>query len=328
MRNRLPQTFMQNYPSIMQKWEKTSAASQHFGVLLFEGFSNHCLANTVEPLRAANTLSRRALYSWEFLSLSGALVASSSGLPVTPHRGVAGARGDWLVVMPSYGFRAHADWKTGAALRASAPRFKTLAGLDTGSWLLAEAGLLNGSRATIHWEELTAFSERFPEITTERARFVIDGARVTCSGAMAAFDLVMDRIAAEHGHALALEVAQLFMTRDSARSHSAQPASRAVNRALALMQDHLEDPLPIPEVARRAGLSQKSLEARMRATLGAAPAKVYRRLRLNLARKLTLDSDLSIAEIALRSGYDDPAAMTRAFRAEFATTPRALRQRA
>ena len=310
----------------MQNWAKTSAAVQHFGILLFEGFSNHCLANTVEPLRAANTLSRRRLYAWEFLSLTGAPVASSSGLPVTPHRGLAEARGDWLVVMPSYGFRGHGGWKTGSALRAAAHRFDILAGLDTGSWLLAEAGLLDGHRATIHWEEFTAFSERFPEVSAERARFVHDRNRVTCSGAMAAFDLVMDKISADHGNALALEVAQLFMTRDSARSHRAPPASRAVNRALALMQDHLEDPLPIPEIARRAGLSQKTLDARMRAELGAAPATVYRRLRLNLARKLVADSDLSIAEIALRSGYGDPAAMTRAFKSEFAVTPRALRQ--
>ncbi|TMV05537.1 GlxA family transcriptional regulator [Ruegeria sediminis] len=311
----------------MQEWTKSYSATQHFGVLLFDGFSNHCLANTVEPMRAANTLSARALYRWQFLSLTAGPVTSSSGLQVSPHDTLSNAAGDMLVVMPSYGFLGHSGWRTQASLRAAATRFRAMAGMDTGSWLLAEAGLLDGHRATIHWEELTAFSERFPEVATCRERYVIDGNRITCSGAMAAFDLVMHLIGRDQGQALALEVAQLFMTRDSARSHmgGAGSASAFVNRALALMQEHLETPLSIPEIARRVGRSQKVLEARMRADLGASPTQVYRRLRLNLARKLVAETDLPIGEIALRAGYDDPSAMTRAFRAEFGTSPRSVR---
>ncbi|MEX0320055.1 MAG: GlxA family transcriptional regulator [Ruegeria sp.] len=311
----------------MQDWSKTPSATQHIGVLLFDGFSNHCLANTVEPLRAANTLSGRALYDWRFLALDPGPVTSSSGLQVSPHDILAQSAGDMLVVMPSYGFLGHVGWRTQAALRSAAGRFNVLAGMDTGSWLLAEAGLLDRHRATIHWEELTGFAERFPEIEACRERFVIDGNRITCSGAMAAFDLVMHLIGRDQGQALALEVAQLFMTRDSARSHmgGAGSASGYVNRALAVMQENLEAPLPIPEIARRVGRTQKVLEARMRADLGASPAQVYRRLRLNLARKLVAETDLPVAEIALRAGYDDPSAMTRAFRAEFGQSPRAMR---
>ncbi|WP_299348789.1 GlxA family transcriptional regulator [uncultured Shimia sp.] len=312
----------------MQRWAKTSAATQHFGILLFDGFSNHCLANTVEPLRAANTLSGRALYDWQFLTMSGRNAESSSGMQVAPHGRLAEVSGDMLAVMPSYGFQSYTGWQIQTALRAASARFKAMAGLDTGSWLLAEAGLLDGHQATIHWEELTGFEERFPEVSALRERFVIDGNRVTCSGAMAAFDLVLHMIGEDQGQALALEVSQLFMTRDSARSHAggAGSASRVVNRALAVMQEHLEDPLPIVEIARRAGRTQKALEARMRADLGATPQQVYRRLRLNLARKLVVETDLTVAEIALRSGYETPAAMTRAFKAEFAVTPRDLRQ--
>ncbi len=318
---------MQDYPFIMQKWTKSPAATQHIGVLLFDGFSNHCLANTVEPLRAANTLSGAALYAWQVLGLGTAPVTSSSGFSVTPQARLSHARGDMLMIMPSYGFRDHANWTAQAGLRAASGRFGTLVGLDTGSWLMAEAGLLDGYRATIHWEELTGFAERFPQVAVERQRFLVDRDRITCSGAMAAFDMVMVFIARDHGQALALEVAQLFMTRDSARSHGGMAASSsAVNRALALMQEHLEEPLPIPEIARRLGRTQKALEARMRAELGAGPAVVYRRLRLNVARKLAAETTLPISEIALRSGYADASAMTRAFRAEFGQAPTALRQ--
>ncbi|SMP04074.1 GlxA family transcriptional regulator [Shimia sagamensis] len=311
----------------MQTWLNTSAAPQKIGVLLFDGFSNHCLANTMEPMRAANTLSGKALYDWTFLSLDGTAVASSSQLPVAPHGRLSDFTGDMLVVMPSYGFLGHAGWRTQNALRAAAKRFDTVCGMDTGSWLMAEAGLLEGHRATIHWEELTSFAERFPDVNAERERFVIDGTRVTCSGAMAAFDLVMFLIGRDFGQALALEVAQLFMTRESARSHEgrATPAGRVVNRALAVMQGHLEEPLALPEVARAAGVTQKTLSVRMLSELGATPATVYRRLRLNLARKLVVDTDMSVAEIALRCGYQNPAAMTRAFKVEFDKTPQTLR---
>ena len=312
----------------MQKWSKTSAATQHVGVLLFNGFSNHCLANTIEPLRAANMLSGKALYEWRFLTNDGENAHSSSGLQVAPHHKLSEASGDILAVMPSYGFKGFLGWPIQSALRSASRRFRVLAGLDTGSWLLAEAGLLDGHRATIHWEELTAFGERFPEVEVIRERFVIDADRITCSGAMAAFDLVLHLVSRDHGQALALEVSQLFMTRDSARSHSGGTggASRVVNRALAAMQENLEDPLPIREIARRAGRTQKSLEARMLADLGATPQQVYRRLRLNLARKLVSETDIAISEIALRVGYQNPAAMTRAFKAEFHATPRDYRR--
>jgi AraC family carnitine catabolism transcriptional activator len=100
---------------------------------------------------------------------------------------------------------------------------------------------------------------------------------------------------------------------------------RSVARAVAVMQENLETPLSIGEIARRVGRRQKELEARMKAELGATPQAVYRRLRLILARKLVIETDHSISEIAFRTGYQDPAAMTRAFKAEFGLAPRSLR---
>lgn len=313
----------------MQKWKKSPPTPQQIGVLLFDGFSNHCLANTVEPLRAANMLSARRLYDWKFLSLSAGPVTSSSGLQVAPHGTLQTSDGNMLMVMPSYGFHMHGGWQTLAGLRAAADRFDTLVGLDTGSWLLALAGLLDGRRATIHWEELTGFTERFPEVDAVRERYVVDRDRITCSGAMAAFDLVLHLIGQDQGQALALEVEQLFMIRGSARSHTGGAGATCgyVNKALALMQEHLEAPLPISEIANRVGRSQKTLSVRMQAELGAGPAQVYRRLRLNLARKLVAETDLTVGEVALRAGYDDPSALTRAFKTEFGVTPRTLRAR-
>ncbi|MFW8633804.1 GlxA family transcriptional regulator [Cribrihabitans pelagius] len=310
----------------MHDWVKDNAAVQRVDVLLFDAFSAHCLANTVEPLRAANSLAGRQAYGWRFLTLGGGPAVSSSGMEVRAHGRLADCGGGMLIVMPSYDFLRHATPQAARALRAAARRYGVLAGFDTGAWLLADAGLLEGRRATIHWQELTRFSEAFPAVRAERARHVADGNRITCTGALAAFDTMMELIGAQHGAALRLEVAALFMSPEATGSQDPILArGKPVARAVAAMQANLETPLPIAAIARAAGRSQKELEARMKAELGATPQAVYRRLRLIEARRLVLETRLSVAEIALRCGYEDPSALTRAFRAEFATTPRRLR---
>ena len=299
------------------------------GVLLFDRFSNHCLANAVEPLRAANTFAGRTLYRWTYLSVDGARVTSSSGLPVEPHTTLARhPGGDFLFVMPSYGFREQAHPATLRALRSAAGRFGTLVGLDTGAWLLAAAGLLAGRRATIHWDELTAMAERFPDVEVEDARYVIDGDRMTCGGVTTAFDLVLAMIEAHHGPMLRLEVAALFQPGEVVpRAHRLRPTPRgAVDAAVAAMRRNIETPLPLGQIAASAGLTQRALEAAFRNALGQAPQAVYRGLRLRHGRRLVLETAMSVAEIAARCGYADASAMTRAFRAEFGVSPRQMRR--
>jgi len=312
----------------MPDWYKSADKCQHIDILLFERFSNHCLANTVEPLRAANELAPGHLYAWRYLTLDGASVTSSSGLLVEPDGALRDAkRGDMLFVLPSYGFRELATPDCLIALRAAASRYEVLAGFDTGSWLLAEAGLLTGRRATIHWHELDGFAERFPDVTVVRERYVIDDNRITCGGAMAAFDLISRLVAAHHGEALRIEVGYMFMHEGTVAMglSIAAPKSKAIQRAIAIMRENLEEPLTVVALARRVGQSQRRLQHGFQRELGATPRTVYRRLRLLSARKLVEESDLPVAEIAVRSGYSNPAAMTRAFSAEFGLTPRAIR---
>lgn len=319
---------MHDWMLIMQNSPKSASLPIQIDILLFEAFSNHCLANTVEPLRAANTLSHRDLYAWRFLTADGCPVSSSSGMRVAPHGPLAQGAGEMLVVMPSYGVRRLDTADTARALRRAQGKYRTLAGFDTGSWLLARTGLLDGRRATIHWDELTAFAEAFPAVDAVRERFVIDGDRITCSGAMAAFDLVSHLIAAAHGPLLAMEVAQLFMSDSPVPRGQTIPlvAGKTVSRALSLMQDHLEQPIAIPDLARRLGCTQKTLEARMQAALHTTPQAVYQRLRLNRAHSLVCDTEQTVSEIATRCGYENASAMTRAFRKAFDATPTALRR--
>ena len=300
-----------------------SRVPTQISILLFDRFSNHCLANVLEPLRAANDLSSQQVFEWNIVVLGGQRVRSSSGLRLEADAQLADMRGDILIVMPSYGFLTHANVTSSRALRAAARRFDILAGLDTGSWLLAEAGLLDGYRATIHWDELDRFSERFSDIDVQKEAVIYDRDRITCGGASTAFALAMQMIEKQHGAALRLRVEHLF-----SGAYAQRPVRRGgiAARAVDLMRAHIEEPLPIAQLAQQLGRSQKHLEQQMLARLGAAPQVIYRRIRLERARQLSLDTTISVAEISVRCGYQDASAMTRAFRSEYGTTPQALRR--
>jgi len=292
-------------------------------ILLFSNFSNHCLANILEPLRAANDLSGRLNYSWKIVTLDGLEVSSSSGLRLGADARLSDAGGDILMVMPSYEFLAHATVTTSRALRAAAKRFTTLAGLDTGSWLLAEAGLLDGHQATIHWDEIDRFSERFFEVHVQKEAVVFDRRRASCGGASTAFEMALQLIGEAHGATLRMRVENLFM---GAYSEQPDPQVGIVPRALQLMRTNLEEPLLISDIAAQLGRSQRHLEIQVRAKMGANPQVIYRRMRLALAHSLAVEAQVSVAEIAVRCGYQDASAMTRAFRVEFETTPQAVRR--
>jgi len=314
---------------IMRSWQKTDKKPQQIGVLLFERFSNHCLANAVEPLRAANALLGRKVYDWTFMSLDGASITSSSGLPINPKCALPDtAGGDFLFVLPSYEFRDFVTPENIRSLRVAASDFRVLVGMDAGSWLLASAGLLEGRRVTIHWDESDAFQEAFPDLEVRRTRIEIDENRWSCGGAMTAFDLALRMIGDTHGEALRLEVGALLMSGETeigAGAHVARPKSRLVSAALAVMRENLEDPLKLPQVAQMLGVSGRKLEVLFKAELGAGPQRVYRRIRLLAARRFVEQTGLAVAEIAVRCGYIDPSAMTRAFREEFEITPTQIR---
>ncbi len=309
----------------MQSWSKTNAQNSQIGILLFDQFSNHCLANVMEPFRAANTFLRRQAFEWHIVTLDDSPVRSSSGLPVMPTARLSDQfAGDILFVVSSYDFRSLMTTKCLQTLRTGARRYKRLAALDTGSWLVAAAGLLENRKATIHYDEIDAFAERFPEIQVRRKRWVNDDGVITCGGAMASFELVLDLIAELHGTGLALEIAQLFMVEHATFGQSIPPVSkdRRVDKCLLSMEANIEQPLSIPELARLSNCRQRDMEQRFVRALGTTPDVVYRRLRLNAAKKLLEANIMPVSEIAVRCGYSNASAFSRAFRREFGVAPR------
>lgn len=314
----------------MPEWTKETSVPVRIAFLIFDQFSNLCLANCLEPLRAANTLNRAPVFEWRILTQTGAAVLSSSAMQVVPHAGLSALKPcDYLFVLASYAHDGHDTSRTRRDLRQAAGKAGVTVGMDAAPWLLASSGLLDGRRATVHWDLLDSFTERFLEVEAERARVVRDGRVMTCAGAMSALDLTLDLIADHAGLATRLDVEALFMRGeppvDSPQERGAV-LDPLVRRALILMRENLERPLSLLELSRRLSCQPRTLDRRYRNRLGAPPGTVYRHLRLASARKMLEGSALSIAEIALRNGYESSAALSRAMKRYYGATPSALRR--
>ncbi len=315
----------------MPEWTKPVSTPVRIALLIFDQFSNLCLANCLEPLRATNTLKGAQVFEWQILTLNGAEAASSSAMQVRPQVGLSGLKAcDYLFVLASYGHDRHDTPATRRAIRAASAKAGIIVGMDAAPWLLASAGVLDGKRATVHWDLLDGFTERFLQVEAERARVVRDGRVMTCAGAMSALDLTLGLISDHAGLAVRLDVEALFMQGDppvDGWHERGTVTDPLVRRALAVMRENVEKPLSLQDLSRSLSCQPRTLDRRFRSRLGAPPGTVYRHLRLSSARKMLEGSVLSVGEIALRNGYESPAALTRAVKRYYGATPSALRHR-
>lgn len=314
---------------MMPKWTKSPGKPVKFAFLIFDQFSNLCLANCLEPLRAANTLTQVRAFDWEIYTLDGAPVQSSSGLQVLPHAPLSELNTcNYLFIIASYAHENLDTKQIRRELRRGARLAGITVGLDTGPWLMASAGLLDGRRATVHWDVLDAFSGQFRAVEAVEARVVTDGPRVTCAGAMSALDLTLGLISAHLGMSARLGVEGLFIHGDppvGVPGNARAVGGPLVQRALNVMRENLENPLKLITLAQKLSCQPRTLDRHFRRDLGAPPGEVYRYLRLSMARKLLEGTALNMVEIALRCGYESPAALSRAFARLYGVPPKRLR---
>lgn len=310
----------------------------HYAFLLLPGFSNLCLANAVEPLRAANHFAGTRLYDWSLLSSDGAPVTTSSGLTIAADQKLSSlTKPDMLFVVAGYDYRRHVSPLLKGELRRYAREGCVLAGLDTGSYLLAAAGLLDGRRATIHWQELEAFAEEFLEIEVVPDRFIMMENPITAGGATTTLDLMLRLIARDYGEALALDVAgvliydQHLTAQDPQTGLALSGTGRLTPKlveTIAAMQANLETPLKLGQLAKRVGASQRDLQRLFRKQLQTTPKRYYLHLRLSLARGLLLETSQSLGEIAARSGFSSAATLSHAYVQHFGQAPTSSRRTA
>lgn len=313
-------------------------APETFGFLLLPQFSMLAFSSAVEPLRAANRLSGRSLYDWRILTADGQPIHSSSRMHLLPDGGLDSCgRLDCLIVVAGLAVQHLRDPAVIAALRRQARTGCKLGALSTGSYLLAWAGLLDGYRCTVHWENLDAFREDFPQLDCTGELFEIDGPRLTCSGGTASMDMMLSLIARSHGRDLAAQVAEQFIHERIRDTHDHQRMSLQgrlgishpkLLQVIALMEAHLEEPLARAELARRAGLSSRQLERLFRRYLGRTPTRYYLELRLHRARALLTQTAMSILNVALACGFVSASHFSKCYREFFHKMPREERQEA
>ncbi|MBB6465864.1 transcriptional regulator GlxA family with amidase domain [Aminobacter lissarensis] len=308
-----------------------------FLVLLLPGFSQLCLSSLIDPLRLANALSGQSLFHWCLMSLDGKSVESASGISVEvsgnslrhqkamaldPHAAVLICAGEGVEQQRCPELRAFLR----RAHRADLPLYA----LGTATWLLADAGLLGEARCTIHWGKMAALSETFYDLAIEDALFVRDGKIVTCAGDLAAFDLAVALVQERCGIELARSICQHVIAdrwRDGASCQSVPAGLRYGNtgkkllRIIKLMEKHIEDPLPLEEIAARVCLSRRQIERLFERHLSTTPRRHYTAIKLGKARQLIELTDMPVTDVAIACGFVSPSYFSKSFKDHFGTLP-------
>lgn len=314
------------------------------GIILAEHFTLSAFALFVDPLRLAadkDDQSRPILCQWKILGNQPAPVLSSCGAGIARNSGLSDPREfDYIAVIGGllHG-RRQVDEATLAYLRAASAAGVCLIGICTGVFVLCQAGLMEGRASCVSWYHRNDFSESFPqhEVISDRM-FLIDGNRITCSGARGAADLSCHLIEEHLNSSLARKASHLLLLDRPERSNAVplQPhppltdeighiSDSRVRRTALEMEQHMANPLPIHEFSARLNLSVRQLERLFHDHLHMRPMTFYRLIRLRYAYHLLQQGQLTITEIALETGFADSAHFSRRFKSMFGMTPKAAR---
>jgi transcriptional regulator GlxA family with amidase domain len=306
------------------------------GFLTLANYSMIAFSNAIEPLRMANRLSRDTLCVWMTTSITGEAMRASNGLAVEPTIPVADCGPlDMLFVCGGVDIAEAYDDATLAYLRRSARESVKLGGLCTGSYVLARAGLLDGYRCAIHWENIAAVRDEFPNVDFSSDLFVIDRDRYTASGGTAPLDLMLNLIGQRGGTALAVAISEEFVHERIREPLDRQripllarvgAGQQKIIDAASLMEEHVDEPLSLSAIAQRIGLSRRHLERLFSQHLDCNPARYYRDLRLNRARQLLLQTRMSITGITVACGFQSPAHFSTCYKELFGHPPSAERR--
>lgn len=301
------------------------------GFLLIPGFALMSYASAIEPLRAANLLSSKTLFTWNHISPDGKQATSSSGASIACDASPATAPELDLVLVCAGGNPASfSDQRVFAWLRRCDALGIAIGGVSGGPYILARAGLMKERHMTVHWEHAAALAEDYPDLMLSRALYIVDRNRLTCAGGVAPLDMMHALIAGRHGNAFATRVSDWFLHTEIRPAGGPQRASMTerygVHRAelvaaLELMEHNLGQPQSRRAVAARIGLSTRQLDRLFANEMGIGFSAHYRNIRLERARDLIRQTTLSITEIALACGFTSPGHFSHSYRKKFAVTP-------
>lgn len=314
-----------------EKPVSTRSAPRRFVFVLVEGFTLLSFAGAVDALRIANRAAGRTLYEWVIMGDGGQTITSSAGPSFNLDSDLGELRrDDTMIICSGVDVQTHCSTKLLNWLRREARRGVKVAGLCTAAHVIAKAGLLNDKRATIHWENHDSFAEAFDEVDLTKRVFVIDGNVMTAAGGTSSIDLMLKLIADEHGEDIANVVAdqQIYTSirtdRDTQRL--SVPTRIGVRHpklsdVIQKMEANIEEPISPSILAADVGMSTRQLERLFRRYLNRSPKRYYMELRLQKARNLLMQTDMSVINVALACGFSSPSHFSKCYRAHYDTTP-------
>lgn len=302
-----------------------------FAFLLADKFSMFSLSAAIDTVRSANRLLGHDIYNWVTVSADGDAVMASNGLPIKVDYAVADLP-PMDIVFVCVGLTTEFPGKSTvlSALRTWGRRGAALGALAAGSYVLAEAGQLEGHRCTIHWENRASFMERFPDIECTGSVYEIDRKRYTCAGVTTAIDMMLEIVRHDLGTNLANEVANQFQherIRSAGDRQRIGPErdltgkSQKLQKIVELMADNLDEPYSAVQLANSAGLSVRQVERLFLRHLGMTPGRYYMRLRLERARELLRQTNMPILNVAIATGFTSHSYFAQSYRQQFGRPP-------
>lgn len=305
--------------------------SRRFIFLLLDRFTMISFAGAIEPLRIANRMLERPAYSWLLAGENGRETACSNGTAFKVDIGLEEIdRDDTIFVCGGLDVQSATTKPILNWLRREARRGVAVGGICTGSYTMAKAGLLDGKRATIHWENQDSFLEEFEDVRLTKSVFVVDGNRMSTAGGTSSLDLVLKIIAQDHGEELANTVADQLIYNAIRTDQDTQRLSipsrigvrhPKLSQVIQIMEANIEDPISPATLAEDVGMSTRQLERLFRRYLNRSPKRYYMELRLQKARNLLMQTDMSVINVALACGFASPSHFSKCYRAHYQTTP-------
>ncbi len=304
---------------------------RRFIFVLLPNFTMLSFSGALECLRLANFMSGQTLYTWQLVSETSEPVKCSAGVNFPVDSGLDElGRDDTILLCGGLDIKSTTSTKLLNWLRREARRGAVVGGICTAPHVMAKAGLLDGRRATIHWANQDGFIEEFDNVELTRSVFVMDQKRLTAAGGTAAIDLMLSLISDQHGTELAAAVADQLIYSSIRASKDVQRLSvpsrigvrhPKLSQVVERMEENIEDPISPSVLAEDVGMSTRQLERLFRRYLNRSPKRYYMELRLQRARNLLMQTDMSVINVALACGFASPSHFSKCYRSQYETTP-------
>lgn len=305
---------------------------------LVPSFSMLPFSAAIETLRIANRMLGYDAYTWRLASTDGQQVLASSGIGIEVNASLADERKylagenrpSMVLVCSGVDVEGFVNRSVNAWLREVYNRGIAVGSLCTGAHVLAQAGLLNGKRCAIHWENLPGFAEAFPQVDVYADLYEIDGNIYTCAGGTASLDMMLSLIDQDFGETLVNSVCEQALTDRVRGPHDRQRlplrARLGVQNAkvlsiIELMESHLSEPLSLLEIADSVDLSRRQIERLFRQEMGRSPARYYLEIRLDRARHLLVQSSMPVVEVAVACGFVSASHFSKCYRELYNRSP-------